>query len=210
MSMRKIYYAFATLFMMMCVHVHKAQVSPLPAVYGKADSLALNDTAYRAHYITFYVYDIHSSSGYRDISTNRNMGTTSSRSLRFYLKVGEEGMITHLKRKGVNLRDAIADDPEAMKLFNQAYKKHLRKKRLANVLEYFSYAVAFSAVVPLVIGIDDENSALIAPAAVGVAGGLTGIYAFHHITEKQMDKFRDCLVACVQTYNDNLRKKIKK
>lgn len=166
------------------------------------------DSAYKSKCIYFYVYDVHSSSGYRNVSTNQNMGTTSSRSITFYFKVGDEGAVTRLRKNGKNLKAAIASDPEALKEFNNGYNKHLRKKRIANVLEFVSYAVAFTSVVPLLIGIDDEQPAKTVAGGVGVVAGITGIYVFKQMTDRQMDKFRDSIVKSVEVYNANLKKQI--
>lgn len=170
------------------------------------DSVIKNDLIY------FMSNDIYSTTEWKTYA-GESKGSATSRSLILRFRIGKEGDIMNIGRKGKYLKQYLIKDPEAYAEFRRAYKVHLRKKRICNTLEYFSYAATTAGAIFLFIGLDNyEDDGITAPLVAGGAGvvaGFTGIYVFKSLTDKHMDAFAASLNKSVKIYNDNLLKKCK-
>ncbi|MCD6068261.1 MAG: hypothetical protein K0S33_3087 [Bacteroidetes bacterium] len=172
-----------------------------PAYAAKLDSITKNK------FIFSTVSETYSSSH----STNGGLTGGTARGISVYFHVGRDGYLQNIGRKSKNLLKAIKDDPEAVAELNNA-KKHLRKKRLYNTLEYVSYAVTLGGAITLFVGLDKREdtgeSGLAAGGGVLTAAGFGGIIGFHRLTDKEMDSWRDSIKKAVEIYNQNLLAKI--
>ena len=177
--------------------------------YSQKDSLHLKyrrDSLINSKTIFLYNSEILNTVAYNDAGTGQYMGAARSRSIILHFRVGN-GYIKNLGKKGKNLKAVIETDTAAMTEFNRAYK-HLRKKRIANAIEYLSYAIAIGAIVPIAIGPGDDNPMFVPGIGIAIIG-LTGIVVSYIKTEREMDKFRDSIIKCMYIYNHNLKTSIK-
>ena len=144
----------------------------------------------------------HSSTTFSNGKTN---GTSRSISINF--RIGEDGILQNIGKRGKNLKSVIQNDAEALAELTKAYN-HLSKKRLYNTLEFVCYAGIIGAAIPLFIGLDnyeDEGiNGLIVGGGIGVVASFGGILGFKHLTDKEMDKWRECIFNSIDIYNKNL------
>jgi hypothetical protein len=144
---------------------------------------------------------------------NSGLSGGTARGIFIDFRVGIDGPIKNIGRRGKSLEKVIRNDPEAYKEFNMAYKVHLRKKRIYNALELFGYFVAASSAVALFVGADNyETEGITGIAIAGGAGVLIGfvdILGFHKLTDKEMDEFTASIVKSINIYNKNQLKNIK-
>jgi hypothetical protein len=122
---------------------------------GNTYSTSQLDSIKRVKFIYSNVSTTASSSTTRQ---NTGGGTTlgaSARGLSVDFRVGDEGYIQSLGKKGKNLRKALQNDPMALAELEKAYV-HLRKKKRYNALEYLGYVVAVASAVPLFVGLDQH------------------------------------------------------
>lgn len=150
--------------------------------------------------------------------TSSNFGSSglsggTARGIFIDFRVGLEGPMKNIGRRGKSLEKIIKNDIEAYKEFNTAYKIHLRKKRLFNILEYLGYVIATGSAVALFIGADNyETNGVTGLAIAGGAGVLIGfvdILGFHKLTDNEMDEFTASIVKSINIYNSNQLKNIK-
>lgn len=172
---------------------------------------AKRDSVKKYHCIFTYVQETISTTNYS--SNGQAKGSSSARGIFIDFRVGEDGPIKNIGRKGKSLENVIKNDPEAYAEFKKAYKVHLRKKKICNALEYVGYAVIVGGAISLFVGLDNYETDGVTPPAViggvGVVGGLTQIIVFHKLTDKHMDAFSKSIQESIQIYNANLLAKIK-
>jgi hypothetical protein len=148
-----------------------------------------------------------------ETQSGKKKGSTSARGIFIDFRVGLEGPIKNIGRRGKSLEKIIKNDAEAYKEFNIAYKVHLRKKRIFNTLEYFGYVIAAGSAVALFIGADNyETDGITGLAIAGGAGvviGFVDILGFHKLTDNEMDKFSASIQKAINIYNNNLITKTK-
>ena len=148
-----------------------------------------------------------------ETQTGQNKGSTSARGIFIDFRVGEEGPIKNIGRKGKSLMAIIKDDTEASAELNRAYKVHLRKKRICNILEFAGYGIVLISAVPLFIGLDDFETEGVTPllvgGGIGVVAGCADILGFYMLTEKHMDAFSASIQKSISIYNKNLINKNK-
>lgn len=133
--------------------------------------------------------------------------SNGARGIFFDFRMGIDGPIKNIGRRGKNLEKILKDDPAAMAEFRTAYKVHRRRKRLCDFLEYFGYAVAGGSAVALFAGLDkDAGSASpgVALGAAGIVAGITEIIVFHKRSEKHTEAFVNSIAKSIQIYNTNL------
>jgi hypothetical protein len=170
------------------------------------------DSLKKYHLINTYSQETISTTNYYTSSGSR-IGSATARGIFIDFRVGIDGPIKNIGHKGKSLLNIIKNDPEALAELNKAYKVHLRKKRVCNVLEVVGYVVIAGGAAALFLGLDNYGDEGVTPAAViggvGVIGGLTEIIVFHKLTDKHMDAFSESIQRSIQIYNNNLIAKIK-
>lgn len=181
----------------------------LQTTVGQTDNITRNatlDSIKKFVFIYPIVREHKTSTTYQDFSGN-NKGSTKTRGISIDFKIGVDGPIQNIGKRGKNLKEVIEDDPEALSEFNSAFKVHLRKKKIWNSLEYLGYVVAFGSAVVLFVGLDsyetDGVTGTAAAGGIGVAAGFTSVVVFYKLTEKEMDAYRDSILKSIEIYNRN-------
>lgn len=170
------------------------------------------DSIKKYHLIYTFVTETRTSTKYQNQS-GANKGSTSTRGIFLDFRVGEDGPIKNIGRKGKSLMAVIKNDPEASAELNRSYKVHLRKKRICNILEFAGYGIVLVAAVPLFMGLDDFETEGITPllvgGGIGVVAGCADVIGFYMLTEKHMNAFSESIQKSISIYNKNLLAKIK-
>lgn len=170
------------------------------------------DSIKKYHLIYSFVTETKTSSQFKTQS-GQNRGSASSRGIYLDFKVGVDGRIQNVGRRGKNLKSIFKDDPEASAELKRAYKVHLRKKRICNVLEFAGYAIVLAAAVPLFMGLDDYETDGVTPllvgGGIGVVAGCADIVGFYMLTEKHIYAFSESIQKSIIIYNKNLLTKTK-
>lgn len=196
----KLYYLFLILFSLDSV----AQDTSVSNI--KLDSIK------KYHLIYSFVTETKTSSQFKTQS-GQNRGSASSRGIYLDFKVGVDGRMQNVGRRGKNLKSIIKDDPEAFAELESAYKVHLRKKRICNLLEYSGYAVVLVSAAFLFTGMSDYESDGVTPllvgGGIGVVAGCADIIGFYILTEKHMNAYSASIQKSISIYNQNLLTKIK-
>ena len=101
----------------------------------------------------------------------------------------------------------LKSDTEAYAELQRAYKVHLRKKRICNILEYAGYAITLASAAFLFVGLDnyeaDGVNGFLIGGGIGVVAGITDIVGFYILTEKHMDAFSKSIQKSISIYNKN-------
>ena len=142
-----------------------------------------------------------------ETQSGEKKGSTSTRGIFIDFKVGEDGRIQNIGRKGRNLMLILKSDTEAYAELQRAYKVHLRKKRICNTLEYVGYAITLASAAFLFVGLDnyevDGVNGFLIGGGIGVVAGITDIVGFYILTEKHMDAFSKSIQKSISIYNKN-------
>jgi hypothetical protein len=140
-------------------------------------------------------------------------GSATSRSMSFDFKVGNEGQLQNIGRRGSNLKSILINDKAAYDELNRAYNVHLRKKRVCNALEIVGYVTLVASAVVLFVGGSNYESDGVTPplviGGIGVVLSLTDIVVFKKRTDKHMDNFANSVQQSIVIYNQNQLNKIK-
>jgi len=170
------------------------------------------DSIKKYHLIYTFVTETRTSTEYEN-QAGQSKGSTSTRGIFLDFRVGEDGPIKNIGRKGKTLMAIIKDDPEASAELQRAYKVHLRRKRICNILEFTGYGIVLVAAVPLFIGLDDFETEGVTPllvgGGIGVVAGCADILGFYMLTEKHMNAFSESIQKSISIYNKNLLTKTK-
>ena len=183
-------------------------------IYSQTDSISRKikiDSLYKFHLIHAFFTESYSTTNY--YKGGVGVGSATSRSMFFDFRVGIDGPIKNIGKRGKTLQKVLIADPIAHSECNKAYKVHLRKKRICNSLEFLGYATAIGSAIAVFVGLDNYEDNGVTPAlvigGVGVALSLTDIIVFKKRTDKHMDAFSNSIRQSILTYNQNLISKIK-
>jgi|GEM_PF-5745183 len=177
-------------------------------LFSQHNSALNKDSVTKNELIYFYSATVNSSTNWSTYS-GQSAGSATSRSLILRYKVGIDGDVMSIGRRGKNLKKIIRKDSLARNEFNRAYKVHLRKKRICNTIEVFSYLVTLGSAVTLFFGLDEDPqlNGLSVAGGLGTTAGFASILIFKNRTDRHMDDFAASLAKSVEIYNTNLLKK---
>jgi hypothetical protein len=176
----------------------------------------------KAKLIYYDVSDGASSQQYRTNSGQVEKGPTN-RTVSIRFRVGTEGEMVKLDKKGNGLKNIFKKDSEAMAQFNDALK--IRRK-----MKYFNLAEAGCGIVAVTLGTiavskyskDKQANEYMDPgeekqkskgrllAAIGSVGSLGTLYYFWFKTEKLLTAYKEGVIKSIETYNTNIIEASKK
>ncbi len=185
-------------FLVFLVSVNLSQTDSL-AYKQKLESIKKDKLIYA------YFTESYSTTNYSQGGVGK--GSATSRSMSFDFRLGSEGRLQNIGKRGSNLKPILINDKIAYDELNKAYNVHLRKKRICNALEVVGYVtLVASAIVLFVGGSNYENDGITPPLVIGGVGvvlSLTDIAVFKRRTDKHMDNFSNSIQQSVLIYNQN-------
>ncbi len=176
----------------------------------------------KAKIIYYDVSDGASSQQYRTNSGQVEKGPTN-RTVSIRFRVGTEGEMVKLDKKGNGLKNIFKKDSEAMAQFNDALK--IRRK-----MRYFNLAYAGCGIAAVTLGTiagsmyskDKQANEYKDPSeekqkskgrllvAVGGVGSLVPMYYFYFKGHRLLDDYKVAVLKSIETYNTNIIEASKK
>jgi hypothetical protein len=170
----------------------------------------------KAKLIYYQVSDGTSNQQYKTNSGQVESGPTN-RTVSIRFKVGTEGEMVKLDKKGNGLKSIFKKDAEAMAQFNDALK--IRRK-----MRYFNLAEAGCGIAAVTLGViatskyssDKRANEYMDPGeekqkskgrlllAVGSVGSLVPMYYFYFKCDRLLDDYKVAVLKSIETYNTNI------
>lgn len=174
-------------------------------VFSQKDSLSI-DPKLKDKIIYYIVKDNVSAYNSRYVTTGNNQISTRSRRVSIDFRVGENGEVINIGRKGRDLKKAFNGDKEAIAELEKAYRIR-NKMRLCNATELLCAGTFVVTGLAAWTRMDDEDEPFPVGLTVVSVTTLGGMYFFYYKTEQYLTKFGDTVLNSIEIYNKNLQEK---